>query len=221
MPFTDELRAVADPIFSAIKRHPFVLGISQAKLQPAQLIHYVSQDFQYLNTYIQVYGLGIARCSTREEMRNFYTRIGFVLNDEVHPHLNFCRVAQVNYADLQKQAALAPTAHHYARHMLSVAESGSLGEILATLLPCHWTYVEIGQEIVETIHPTAAHAFYEWIQFYNSDAMHASLSELRDWLDSYAADAGARERARMRDAFITSCHLELRFFEMAYSLESW
>lgn len=222
MSFSEQLRVDAHEIFEAIKRHPFITGIAESTLTSAQLSHYVQQDYQYLTTYVRLYGLALAKCSNRHEMRDLHARIGFVLNEEVHPHLNFCRVANVSYESLQGEAVrLAPTAHHYAQHMLAVAGGGTLGEIIAALLPCHWTYVEIAQYLDDCVHPTATHPFYEWISFYNSDSMKTGLVDLRAWLDTYATDAGCAEKARMRSAFVDSCHLELRFFEMAYTVERW
>ena len=36
-----------------------------------------------------------------------------------------------------------------------------------------------------------------------------------------AAAAGPAERERMERAFVASCHYEIRFWEMAWSLEDW
>jgi len=40
-------------------------------------------------------------------------------------------------------------------------------------------------------------------------------------LDELAAAAGPAERERMERAFVASCHYEIRFWEMAWSLEDW
>ncbi|MCL6445592.1 MAG: thiaminase II, partial [Alicyclobacillus sp.] len=93
--FTDTLRSTADPLFQAVRNHPFVVGIATENLRPEQLVHYVRQDFQYLSTYARVYALALAKCASRDDMRMFHERIGFILNEEIHPHLNLCRVAGV------------------------------------------------------------------------------------------------------------------------------
>jgi thiaminase (transcriptional activator TenA) len=219
--FSDQLRSLADPLFTTVKSHPFVVGIADESLERAQLIHYVQQDFQYLNSYIHVYGLGISKCVSREDMRKFHDRIGFVLDDELHAHQNLCDVAGVDYRDLQKNCTLAPSAHHYAAHMVSVAQSGTLGDILAALLPCHWMYVEIADDIMKRVQPQPNHVFYPWISFYQSEEMKESLHELREWLDANADDVGPRAKERMEQAFMVSCQMECRFFDMAYNLEKW
>ncbi|MDA4896372.1 hypothetical protein PFZ55_56980, partial [Streptomyces sp. MS2A] len=86
------------------------------------------------NAFIQIYGIAISKCQNRKDMEMFHEQISFVLDSEVHPHKNLCRAAGVEYETLQGYP-LAPSAHHYVRHMLTAAHEGTLGEILAVLLP--------------------------------------------------------------------------------------
>ncbi|SDI26358.1 thiaminase II [Natribacillus halophilus] len=221
MSFTEELRREADPIFQAIFTHPFVQGIGNGSLQSEQLIHYVKQDFEYLNTFIQIYGQAIHQCDNRKDMAMFNEQISFILNSEIHPHNNFCEVAGVQYEDLQYER-LAPTAHHYTRHMLDVAQSGSLGEILAVLLPCPWTYNEIGDYLKSEKQPNKSHPFYEWINFYSREKGEMNVTEdFRSRLDAYAKTASVHEKEQMKDHFIKSCQLEYSFWEMSYNQEKW
>lgn len=164
MSFTQALRQQAGGIFQAIFDHPFVKGIAEGNLEREQLIHYVKQDFEYLNAYMRIYGIAISKSTSREEIAAFNEQISFILHSEVHPHQNFCAAAGVTYEELQGYP-LAPSAHHYIRHMLTVAHEGSLGEIMAVLLPCPWTYLEIGRKLLNEVKPDASHPFYDWISF--------------------------------------------------------
>lgn len=220
MSFTKELRMEADSIFKSIFNHPFVQGIGTGQLEPEQLIHYVKQDFEYLNTFNQIYGIAISKSSTREDMSVFNKQIDFILHSEIHPHNNFCKVAEVTYEELQYEP-LAPTAHHYTRHMLDVASKGSFGEILAVLLPCPWTYLEIGHYLLDTKDIDENHPFFEWISFYAKNEVNTITQTFRKRLDAYAETASEDERKRMKDAFIKSCQLEWMFWEMAYTIEKW
>jgi thiaminase (transcriptional activator TenA) len=219
MSFSAELRREAEPIFKAIFEHPFVQGIATGDLKPEQLIHYVKQDFEYLSSFIRIYGLAISKCDSREDMEMFNKQISFILHSEVHPHNNFCQVAGISYEELQGYA-LAPSAHQYIRHMLSVAHEGTLGEIIAVLLPCPWTYWEIGKKLLDEIDPDNTHPFYEWISFYGSrtDSITEKFSSR---LDELAAQASEKEKERMKEHFLLSCQLEYMFWEMAFKLEEW
>ncbi|WP_199614797.1 thiaminase II [Paenibacillus alkalitolerans] len=220
MSFSSDLRREADPVFRAIFEHPFVQGIAKGELKKEQLIHYVKQDFEYLNVYMQIYGLGISKCKDRGDIAMFHDKIGFILNSEIHPHNNLCRVAGVRYEDLQGYR-LAPTALHYTRHMLTVAHQGSLGEIYAVLLPCPWTYIEAAQHIIDTVRPKDDHPFYEWIMFYGNQEIRPRMMDIVDRLDAWAEQANEDEKARMKEHFMLSCQLEYMFFDMAYKLEEW
>ena len=220
MSFTQELRQDADSIFQAIFKHPFVQGIGSGKLEAEQLIHYVKQDFEYLNAFNQVYGIAISKSVLREDMAVFNSQITFILDAEVHPHTNFCQVAGVRYEDLQYEP-LAPSAHHYTRHMLDVAQRGSFGEILAVLLPCPWTYLEIAHHLKETFSIDDTHPFSKWVSFYAKNEVDTIISTFRTRLDAYAESASDAEKARMKEAFDKSCQLEWMFWNMAYEIEKW
>jgi thiaminase (transcriptional activator TenA) len=222
MSFSEHLRREADTVFQAIRQHPFVQGLAHQNLSRETLIHYVKQDVQYLKTYAKVYGLALAKSQTIEQMKFFHERIGVVLDGEALPHQNLCRAADVQYEDLKTHAThLAPTAHHYAHQMLATAYAGTLGEILAALLPCHWVYVDAAEYLLREYRPTPEHLFYDWISFYASDPMQTSLQDFLRLLDAYAEHAGTDELERMKAAFLAGCHLEYRFFDMAYTLEDW
>ncbi|KAB7670690.1 thiaminase II [Bacillus sp. B1-b2] len=219
MSFSQELRKEAEPIFQAIMEHPFVQGIAKGDLQKEQLIHYVKQDFEYLNAFMKVYGLAIAKCDTREDMAIFNEQISFVLHSEVHPHNNFCEVAGVSYEELQGYP-LAPSAHHYIRHMLTVAYQGDLADILAVLLPCPWTYIEIGKKLIEEVQPERTHPFYDWIHFYGDGPMTVTAT-LCERLDELALSLNEERKVKLKEYFLLSCQLEYKFWDMAFQVEKW
>lgn len=222
MLFTAAWRCEAEPIFRAIRQHSFVQGIASGALPQQTLIHYVQQDTQYLRIYGKVYGLALAKAQTPQQMRVFYDRLGPLLDGELIPHKNLCRVAGIAYEEVMHESVeQAPTAHHYANHMLSVASLGTLGEILAVLLPCHWVYVDIGKFLMQAVNHSTDHPFYDWMAFYASDGMQAGLDELTEILDHVAMDVGEYERRGMRQAFLDGCRLEYKFFDMAYRVEVW
>ncbi|OWA34276.1 thiaminase II [Saccharibacillus sp. O16] len=219
MSFTEKLRRDAEPIYQAIFEHPFVRGIAAGHLEKEQLIHYIKQDFEYLNTYMRIYGLAISRCEQREHIALFNEQIAFILNSEIHPHQNFCERAGVVYEELQGYP-LAPSAHHYTRHMLNAAHEGTLEDILAALLPCPWTYAEIGQRLLEEVQPTPDHPFYEWIHFYG-DRQGGVTEQMRELLDQWAEPLSDARKRKLQELFEASCRLEYMFWDMAYKREEW
>ncbi|KGP70856.1 thiaminase II [Pontibacillus yanchengensis] len=220
MNFSDYLRQEAEPIFQSILDHPFVRGIAKGDVPKEAVAHYVKADFEYLNAFMNIYGIAISKCDKREDMAFFTENIDFVLNSEIHPHHNLCEYIGTPYEQLQGYP-LPPSADHYIKHMKHHAHEGNIGEILAALLPCPWTYLEIGQRIMKEIQPDENHPFYAWISFYADGAIADTTNQLRHRLDLWAETASEHEKQTMYEAFMKSCHLEWRFWEMAYTQESW
>ena len=220
MLFTEKLREENHDIFQLIFNHPFVEGIGKGDIPKESIAHYIKADFEYLNAFMKVYGLAISRSSSREDIRYFFNKMEFILKDEIHPHHNFCDYIGVPYESLQGHP-LPPTADHYIKHMMHHAQTGSMGEILGALLPCPWTYLEIGEELLKAYRPSQDHPFYQWITFYADASTKSITTEMRERLDVYAKEASLAEKDRIRDAFRKSCELELAFWEMAYTCEEW
>ena len=220
MTFTEELRAANHDMYEMIFQHPFVTGIGRGNLPTEAVAHYVKADFEYLNAFMKIYALALSKADNRADIQYFHETMGFTLNDETEAHLNFCDYLGVSYKAMQ-QYPLPPTADHYVKHMLYHAYSGTLGEIYAALLPCPWTYLEIGQVLLDQYKPETTHPFYRWISFYANTDSAAFTDGLRARLDTYAAAASPAEKKRMHDAFRKSCQLELGFWEMAWTCETW
>lgn len=218
--FTNKLREENDDIFQMILHHPFVQGIGTGEISHKSLAHYVKADFEFLNAFMKIYGMAMAKSKRREDISYFFNRIYFILNDEVHPHHNFCNYLGLKYVDLQGYS-LPPTADHYVKHMMYHAQLGTSGEILGALLPCPWTYLEIGQELIKQYKPTSNHPFYEWITFYTSPSSETTTANMRNRLDQLAEKASNEELNKISEAFRKSCQLEFKFWEMAYTCEEW
>lgn len=220
MTFTETLREENQDVYQAIFKHSFVQGIGKGSVPNEALAHYIKADYEYLNAFMYIYGIAISKSNNRQDISFFNNQIDFVLNSEIHPHNNFCEQIGVGYEEMQGYP-LPPTADHYVKHMMYHAHMGSLGEIIAALLPCPWTYLEIGQELMKSYQPTEDHLFYPWISFYANDDVADITLKMRDMLDKLAAGAGQAELDKIKIAFRKSCQLELSFWEMAYTCEVW
>ncbi|WP_099159259.1 thiaminase II [Virgibacillus ndiopensis] len=220
MTFTDNLRKENDDVFQEIFNHSFVQGIGKGNVPKEALAHYIKADYEYLNAFMYIYGIAISKSDNRDDIQYFNSQIDFVLNSEIHPHNNFCEHIGVSYEELQGYP-LPPTADHYVKHMMYHAHMGRLGEIVGALLPCPWTYLEIGKELMNSYKPTIDHPFYNWITFYADERVENTTLQMRKRLDNFAANASKEEQEQIKIAFRKSCQLELAFWEMAYTCEKW
>lgn len=222
MTFSTQLKTAGQPILKQIMAHPFVQGIGAGSLPKEALTFYVGQDFNYLNAFIKVYAAAIQKCANRQEMSLFATQIDFILNSEIHPHHNFCQVAGVTYESVQHDEQ-TPMTYLYNEHMYNAARTGDLIDIVAAMLPCPWTYNQIGSALTAAGAATDQNVFKDWIDFYSqSPTDPASLTNrLFALLDREAAQYGPARLAQVQQRFLKSCELEWHFWDQAYHQNSW
>jgi len=219
MGYSKDLYDRHQDVFDSFWRHPFLEGLKDGTLSSERLLHYVGQDHLYLNAFVNCYGLGLALSPDREWMEFFHENVRFLLEDETHPHHVLCKAASVSYEEAQVDR-LAPSAQAYVNHMMEAGRD-TLGVLMAALLPCPWTYIWAGARQLSVQPPAPDHPFAGWWEFYGSPESVELLDAFRDRFDSLAEAAGPAERQRMAKAFEASCHHEVRFWEMAWSLERW
>ena len=105
--------------------------------------------------------------------------------------------------------------------MLQVSQNGTLAELVASLLPCMWSYWEIGKILNEE--PGASeHEFYgEWIRMYASDEFGKLANWCIDLMDQLAEGKSDAELRHLVDIFLNTTRFEYMFWDMAYQEEMW
>ncbi|HZQ34546.1 MAG TPA: thiaminase II [Dehalococcoidia bacterium] len=218
--FSDELRARASALWERAHAHPFVQGMADGSLPIESFRFYMVQDYVFLVEFCRVLALGAAKSTDLETMGRFAGLLHATLHTEMALHRAYAAKFGIDEADLAA-AEPASTTHAYTRHLLHAAEAGSLGELAAALLPCQWSYAEIGQALERTA-PRPLHELYgEWIAAYASPEFGALAEWLRGLVDRLGAEAGAPERERMARQFLASSRYELMFWEMALRRQTW
>ena len=204
MSTSSALRAAAAPVWEASKAHPFVRGIGDGTLDEAAFQWYIRQDYLFLIDYGRLLSLGAARAPRLEWMRRFAGLASSVLETEMALHREFA--ARWGVTDLEAVRAEPATAA-YCNFLLRTASLGDFSELAAAVLPCMWSYAEIGA----TLRPTSDR-YREWIDMYASE----EFAELAAWARSIVDDVDGDED-RMGAAFAASCEHELRFWDAAYA----
>ena len=220
MGFVAGVRGQAAPIWSAEQAHPFVRGIGDGTLDSERFKHYIAQDYVFLVEFVRVLALAAAKSQDLAAMTQFTELQHATLTTEMALHRGYCERFGISSADLEGTLP-SPTTHAYTRHLLTVAYGGSVAEIEAALLPCQWGYAEIGALLAAAGEPAEAPLYAEWIRMYASPEYQSLASGMCNLLDRLAERAGADERSRMRQHFLTSSRYEYLFWDAAYRLESW
>uniref|UniRef100_A0A7C2WCU0 Aminopyrimidine aminohydrolase n=1 Tax=Thermorudis sp. TaxID=1969470 RepID=A0A7C2WCU0_9BACT len=217
--FTDRLRARVDGIWEAQHQHPFVRGIADGTLDLDRFRFWVRQDYLFLIDYSRVFALGAARAPDLATMTTFAELLLATVKTEMELHRAYAAEFGVGLDELESETK-APTTQGYTDFLLRVALHGEFRELAAALLPCMWGFSEIGQRLAEGPRPKDPR-YAKWIDMYASPEFARLAEWCRDLVDRLAEGMPEPTLRRMEEAFITSSRYELRFWEMAWTIERW
>lgn len=219
MRFTDELRAAAEPLWTAQLDHPFLRGIVDGTLDRRRFEHWIRQDYRFLIEYCRLFALGAARAPDLDTLARFADLLQATAREEMDLHRALASEFGITADELAGEP-MAPTTRGYTDFLIRTAAVGEFAELAAALLPCMWGFSWLGQELARHPRPADRH-LAAWIDAYAAEDFALLAGWCRDLVDRLAAEAGPGLRQAMRDAFVTSSRYELAFWEMAWRLETW
>src|SRR5260221_10500594 len=132
--FTHAIRAKAQPIWDRELKHPFVRSLGDGTLPIDRFRFYLAQDYVFLTEYCRVFALAAAKAPDLQTIGVFTRLLDETLNTEMQLHRDYCQRLGIAKSDLEPTAP-APITHAYTRHLLTVAYSGSIADIVAAGLP--------------------------------------------------------------------------------------
>lgn len=206
-------------LFDAFHDHPFLRSLADGSAGRENVLHYVGQDHHYLTAFMRCYGLGIAKSPDREWLEWFTESIRFMLHDEGDAHVALCRAFGVDYEEVQ-QPGMTPTAQGYINHLVASGHD-SLGVLMAALMPCPETYWWAADRQQREAPVGQDNPFRGWWEFYAGAESRQLVEDFGARLDVLAAQAGEAELRRMAQAYEDSVHHEIRFWQMAWTRETW
>ncbi|MDQ0223735.1 thiaminase II [Metabacillus niabensis] len=220
MKFTEQLREKVLPIWEKNHTHPFVQGIGNGTLAKEKFRFYMIQDYLYLIEYAKVFALGAVKARDLETMGRFSKLLDATLHEEMELHRQYAKRFDISTKELE-EAKPSPITLAYTHYMLQVSQNGTLAELVASLLPCMWSYWEIGKILNEE--PGASeHEFYgEWIRMYASDEFGKLANWCIDLMDQLAEGKSDAELRHLEDIFLNTTRFEYMFWDMAYHEEMW
>ncbi|HIW33854.1 MAG TPA: thiaminase II, partial [Candidatus Paenibacillus intestinavium] len=141
--FSERLYRAAQEIWTKSHHHLFLTELREGKLDPDRFIYYLKQDYVYLIDYAKMFAIGSMKARNIDTMVKFAELLHSTLNVEMELHRNYAERFGVTREQLE-QTIPSPSTVSYTKYLLDVATQGSLAEVVAALLPCMWSYREIG-----------------------------------------------------------------------------
>jgi thiaminase/transcriptional activator TenA len=220
MTFSEQLRQLAAPIWAAQLKHPFVVALGKGTLPARKFKYYILQDARYLEELARVFATGSAKATDADTAIHFAKLVEETIVVERGLHESYGKQWALTPANM-RSTPLAPTNYAYCRHMRSVAQTGTLGEITVVALPCAWVYCDVGHHLLGKGKPKPSHPYQKWLQLYGSPEFAEVARWMREVVDRCAKIAGKAEKARMKEAFLISSKYEWMFWDMAWREEQW
>ncbi len=212
--FSETLRREAAPIWDKIFTHPFLREVQAGTLPTEKFRGYIVQDYHYLEGFGRTVAVALSKAPDTSAMRRLARRVTTPIERPLHAEM-------FELVELSEKEAMqvepSPTNRAYVNHMLTAAWTGGVAEAAAALLPCPWTYHELGSRLSVPDHPV----FGRWVEAYSSGLLAESTAAWRELVDRFGAEAGESVREAMRRAFLTSSRYEYLFWTMAYNEERW
>ncbi|MBI4527284.1 MAG: thiaminase II [Deltaproteobacteria bacterium] len=218
-PFSRELRRAADKIWGAIHDHPFLQELGFGTLAMDRFTYFICQDYLYLLDFAQVLCMGGAKSLDLRTLEIFARHALIAVEVERSFHTAFGKSLGLSPTQLD-QTPKGPVTEAYTKHLQAVARSGSLGELVAAVLPCYWIYSEVGRKLYRN-RPKEPKIYRQWIETYAAEEYLKPVHEQIRLMNHLGAGAKPEERMLMRSHFLLSSRYEFLFWDQAYRQEKW
>ncbi len=220
LPLSQRLRASVLPLWERQREHPFLVALGNGSLPRANFIYYLRQDALFLDVLTKTFAYAIGKTDDQGEMEQFGMYVLQTLLVEANLHRRYGEQYGLTRAEMAA-TRMAPTNYAYTRHLLTVATTGTLADVLTAILPCAWIYAEAGRYLTGQGSPDADHPYADWLATYASPDFDAVSIWIREHLDARASLLHASEETRLLELFRVSTCYEWLFWEMAWTQETW
>jgi thiaminase (transcriptional activator TenA) len=195
--------------WAAAVAHPMVAQIGAGTLPHETFWFYFEQNLPYLHEYARAIAFAAAGTSDRGAMSVLARFLGQIADVEIPANEAFLERLGGSPGDT---AAMLPTTYAYTRHLLDATRRGGLAVALAALLPCQWSYGEIGRHLARSLPDDPV--YRDWIAMFSGDGYDDLVAASTELLDESCT---AGDQAWTSDAFDRSTRYEIAFWQMAYT----
>lgn len=220
--FSARLREQCDGIWAGLHAHPFLGELARGTLPLEAFRFFIEQDLLFLPEFARCMAMGAAKSESADELEFFTRQLDEIISLEIPSNRRLLeQVIGRGAEDRGGSLGMAPANLAYTSFLLATAAAGGPLEILAAILPCSWSYVEIARGLKGEL---AEHPVYsDWVSFYLQDTEADLILNMRETFDNMTREAAVSDRKgrQLAEIFMMSSRLEGMFWEMAYTLDQW
>jgi thiaminase/transcriptional activator TenA len=210
MKFSEYLWQKTKPIYKEIINHPFNVELADGTLDYERFHFYMKQDARYLVDFSRVLALIAGKATEAPLIHQFLNFSLGALIAEREIYTQFLR------SDCKGDIDPTPACVAYTRYLLSTVTTASMEESLAAILPCFWSYREMGRDLVQQVKPD--HPYALWIQTYSSPESSENTDQIIAMLDNMAKHCSQKLLTLMKETFERCFLFEWHFWNDAYNM---
>ena len=220
--FSARLRAQCDRIWASLHAHPFLGELARGTLPLDRFRFFIEQDLLFLPAFARCLAMGAAKSASEADLEFFSRQLDGIIRLEIPSNRRLLdQVIELGAEDRGGSRGMAPANVAYTGFLLATAAAGGPLEIIAAILPCSWSYIEIAAGLKDEI---ADHPVYSgWVAFYLQEEEAELVTNMRETFDDMARTEAVSDekRRQLAEIFMMSSRLEGMFWEMAYTLDQW
>lgn len=203
-------------LWDKYNEHPFVKGLADGTLPLEKFQFFMIQDHLYLMQYAKVFALGVLKAKNESDMRLFSSLIAATLDTENALHQDYLRRLNISQ-EMIAQAKPSIVTDSYTNYMIAIAEKEGLGELMAAVLSCSWSYKLIG-DFMEKFPGATEQKFYgEWVNMYISDGYRSSNQLMIDMVDRLTEGYTEQQIQNLEHIVYVCSQYEYMFWDMAWN----
>ncbi|KAI8971122.1 Phosphomethylpyrimidine kinase-domain-containing protein [Pilobolus umbonatus] len=205
-----------DNLWSDFIHHPFVQRIGDGTLPTECFIHYLKQDYLYLQQYARAASLAAYKSSTLEEI-GANASIVVHIAKESQLHIEYCAQWGITKEEvLNTTESVFNSA--YTRFVLDKGATGDLLDLKVAMSPCLLGYGEIGLHLFnDPATKREGNPYWKWICQYAADDYQEAVRTGIDELEKLASHSISTSETRFDEVvrtFEQATRLEIMFWEM-------
>jgi thiaminase (transcriptional activator TenA) len=220
MTYTEELREAAGEQWDRVVNHRFTDELAAGTIDRTTVLRrYLIQDYRFLDSFVVLLSSMVAHCRSLTDRLPGCQFLAVITGSE---NTYFERALEALGAPEEvAERSKIPNAEcttNFCQLMRDAASSGSLGEMLAVLVVCEWSYLGWGERVADT---AVRNDFccYEWIDLHSGPTFRSVVAYLRGLLDEEGTRLDEAEKERVKQRFLRAVQLEEDFFNNAYKNE--
>ena len=211
MTFSEQVWQENQDIIEKIMNMDFIQELYTGTLSDEQFFYYIEQDIHYLNDYARAMSFLAAKSENTEQLKFFLKITQSTFEEQVRVHQEYTTLAHYKETYL-----LTPAYRNYTHFNLHNASTKPIAIGYASLLPCPWLYVHIGEIFLQKTFVNAKYQY--WFAANCAKEVQDSLKEQIKAFDVLAEQYPCYKE-EMRKVFRTGLFLEYTFWEDAYNLQ--